>query len=751
MNFSSNQFLFIFVSVVFILSIGIFIRMDSIGLEGVSLDKKEFYKDTHGQQYMYDMDSYYNYRLSNNLLKNGALGDAVYQNIEWDLHSYYPPGVPLDYPPLIAYLTVFIYKLISIFHQTELINVCFFIPAFIAPLAGIFVLFFIYRMKNDTNGFLGGLAAGLLMVCAPFYFMRTVPGFFDTDMFNLLFPIIIVWFLFEAIRANEKEKQVIFTGLSSIFMLFFALAWNGWQFLYFMILIAALIFYISQNLKKQVSFSIKNKSHIPFIFLLLSLIIIVLVNGVENLIKIASGPIETLKLTSNYIWYPWPDPYNFISELQPPELLNVLWGLGPGLIVAGVMGIVILVYNYFKESSKKAPELKFLMILLIIWTIASILSLFKGIRFEIMLIAPLSIGAGIFIYMLGDYLDKVLYKTKERRLNYSNLIFIILLIGLLVVPSVLIVQENYKNLTPRANDNLWDSAVWIKENTTNNTVIISNWVHGHFFATVSDRPVDFDGRLGYIETLPVRSWQYQGSSINIKTPNVYREYWQDKVFSTSNITLSKGILRMLATSGDNAYLTLEEYTQNPAESVKILEDILGLDKDQAYSLLTKKYLIPSQTAHKLLDYTHPSQENPYIFVTYDSLIEKGYWIFYYSNWDFKKAKGIKTIYSPGYLIRKDSNLLVYDNDLLVNLSRENATWQDKKPAKLVIIQEDEKEKIIEPDSDFNIYILLNNDRSIVLDKKFENSVFVKLVLEQDINSEFKLLYKKGDVHLWKGS
>ena len=126
--------------------IGFFIRLDYIRLSGVPISDKEFYEDQNGLPYMYEFgDSYYHYRLTKNFLDHGYLGDTKINGREWDMHSYYPPGVPMDYPPLIVYIAAFVYKLINLFTSVPLITVCFWIPAFTGPLAGIVAYFFTRR------------------------------------------------------------------------------------------------------------------------------------------------------------------------------------------------------------------------------------------------------------------------------------------------------------------------------------------------------------------------------------------------------------------------------------------------------------------------------------------------------------------------------------------------------------------------------------------------------------------------------
>jgi dolichyl-diphosphooligosaccharide--protein glycosyltransferase len=157
---------------------------------------------------MYELDSYYNYRLTNNYLDHGYLGDVIIDGREWDMHSYAPSGVPLDYPPLLIYLTAFIYKLINLFASIPLLVVCFWLSAFIAPLAGVVAYLLTRRLTNEK----GAVVAGILTTLAPFYFIRTVPGWFDTDIFIILFPILVVWILWEA-SINKNPKKVYYYRL----------------------------------------------------------------------------------------------------------------------------------------------------------------------------------------------------------------------------------------------------------------------------------------------------------------------------------------------------------------------------------------------------------------------------------------------------------------------------------------------------------------------------------------------------------
>ena len=53
--------------------------------------------------------------------------------------------------------------------------------------------------------------------------------------------------------------------------------------------------------------------------------------------------------------------------------------------------------------------------------------------------------------------------------------------------------------------------------------------------------------LAYIETVPTRKYDNNPFGFNGKSPNTSREYWIYRALSTSNETLSVGILNMIAT------------------------------------------------------------------------------------------------------------------------------------------------------------------------------------------------------------
>ncbi|OPX60231.1 MAG: Oligosaccharyl transferase STT3 subunit [Methanobacterium sp. PtaB.Bin024] len=728
--------------VLLIFSVGVFLRLDTINIAGDFDFKNPYYQDENGLPYMTELDSYYNYRLTENLLDHGYMGDTIINGVQWDLHSYYPPGVPLDYPPLIAYLTAFIYKFVNIFADVPLLVVCFWLPAFVAPLAGIVTYLFVGRFTNKY----GAVSAGILTVTVPFYFARTVPGWFDTDMFNLIFPLLMVWFLFEAYDNISTQKGILFSFLSAISLFLFSLAWNGWQYLFYIIIIFWVIQILWNSIKGRM---VNNHLYSFLVFLVTTLALVAIFSGFANIIKLAYSPLQLINLSGG-TWVDWPNVYSSVSELGKPSLEELVSDLGV-IIFAGLFGILWICRIMLNDSLHKKflDRMNWLSFsFLVLWIIAGFATLTQGVRFIMILIPPLVISTGIMVGIIVEYLD--LLKDTKRTDIFKIIPFLIKIFAILVLlvsllPGI-INLENDNFLSPGTNDDVWAVSLWIKNNTANNTVIISTWSNGHVYTAIADRPVSEDGRMGYIETLPVRNYDDLYPFKN-KSPSTARDYWICKSFSTDNESLSVGILRMLSTTGDRGYITLNMYMKNTTKTVEIMNNILGLDRNTSREILINKYNLETKQADEVLKYTHPENPSPMVLITNDGMLGPGYWTLSFGEWDFQKKQSIDFTYSTGTINIVSENL-TSTNDVFMNLETGNITWKNEKPYCVGFVNNGtSKKRYIDDGSNFCIFII-NNKQVVVLDRKFENSIFSKLVIEKSNSTVFKPIYTNKSVVVW---
>lgn len=688
--------------VLLIFSVGLFLRLDADSLKEYPNVEKPYYQNDNGLPYMTELDSYYNYRLTKNLLENGYMGDAIINGVQWDLHSYYP-GVPLDYPPLIAYFTAFIYKFVNLFADVPLLVVCYWLSAFIAPLAGIVAYLFVGRFTNQY----GAAAAGVLTVTIPFYFARTVPGWFDTDMFNLIFPFLVVWFLFEAYDNIYKSNQngVLFSFLTGFSIFLFSLAWNGWQYLFYIIIIFWVIQIIWSSFKGR---NVRNHLYCFLVFLITTLSLVWLFTGFVNIIKLLYSPLQLINISGGP-WQDWPNVYVSVSELGKPSLQELFSALGVS-IFAGLLGILWIGRILINDSlhQKLLERMNWVSFsFLLLWAIVGFVTLTQGIRFIMLIIPPLVISTGVMVGISVEFLNLLKKSDKTRFFRKKSgfiTFFAIIILLVTVLPGIINLQRS-SVIAPGMDDDIWEASLWIKNNTSNNTVVVSGWGHGHVFTAFADRPVGQDGRMGYIETLSIRNYD-DLYPLKEKSPSTSRNYWISKAFSTDNESLSAGILQMISTTGDLGFIKLNMSIKNTTKTVEIMNNILGLNRSNAKELLIDENHLEENQVDEILNYTHPENPSPMVLVTsYD--ISSGYWNFKFGEWNFQERRSNNYTYSVGDVDKK-GDFLNSTNDVIVNLKTGNMTWENKTPCYVVFANNGAVERrYMGFDSDFCVFIMDN--------------------------------------------
>ncbi len=765
--------------VILLFSMMFFLRGQSVYLSGVPDQMKPIYQDESGLPYFSEMDSYYNYRLTKNFLDHGYLGDKIINGTDWDLHSYYPPGRAVDYPPLIVYFTAFFYKFINLFGAVSLTTVCFWMAAFVASLCVIPAYFFVRRITNDF----GGITAGILVGTAPTYFSHTFAGFFDTDMFNMLLPLLIVWFFVEAIYTKNIKMRTFFVLLSTIFMLLFSMAWVGWWYMFYLIILIVVVHILISKylLGIEIIKPIKEYSSKITWFLdqseLFSLVVFIIVSsffvgcylGFSKFVIVLFEPFGFTKLQALVQTTAYPNVYVSVSELQIPSLWDVISGVG-GIVafVFGIISILMLIWQFkekevkkdnsgenkvkrkgkrMKKSKRKEKIEKNIMekkkdyllytILLSIWLLVTAYAMTKGVRFVATFSLPIALGAGIFVGFGVKYLRR--YIKDPQYCSVAAL----LLIAFIVYPSVSGAYSISTSVVPGTDDFMWNSLEWIGENTPKETVVTSWWDFGHLFAVVANRPVTFDGG----------------------TQNTPRAYWVGKALLTNNESLSVGILRMLTTSGDEGYLTLDKYTKNTKKSVEILNNVLGVDKETALLVMTTKYNLSTTEAQNVLKYTHPDNPSPFVLITSGDMVGKAGWWSYFGSWDFKKNQGQHYIYSAGMatpqfinnttVIQAENGVIaqINETEILAGLLTEQGII---KPHKIIMIQDDRitKDQLVFDESPFTIFLIKEESTylTIVMNKELEDSMFTKMFFMNGTDLKmFSLIHREPNVLVWKVS
>ena len=300
--------------------------------------------------------------------------------------------------------------------------------------------------------------------------------------------------------------------------------------------------------------------------------------------------------------------------------------------------------------------------LFVVWVIVTAMAVSMGSRFTTTIVLPFAFLTGIFIGYATDYVkdklndDKPLaaviiiagalaaYPLTQINLVYGLLLLVVIVaLGLLSVyvlkskksassgkvpikkyiaiiaivlalvsPTVCGAYQTSNQVVPGTSDPMWNSMVWIDDNMDNSTVITSWWDFGYVFEIAADRQVTFDG----------------GSQSG------ERAFWLGQAMTTDNLELSAGIFRMLDTTGTKAGDLLTNYTGDNGTSSKILIDILPRTADDATKTLISTYHLNSDQAAKVVNYTHPENPRPVIFVASSDMLQKAGWWSYFGAWNF---------------------------------------------------------------------------------------------------------------------
>ncbi len=805
------------------------IRAETINLGAIpDPEMKALYQDDTGMPYFTEIDSYYNYRLTENYLETGHLGDTQVNGTDWDSLSTSPNGREANYQPVIIVLAAWVYNFVNMFGNVSLTQIAFWLGPFIGSLA-VLPAYFIVKRATGSNW--GAVVAAVIAAAAPAYFSHTYGGFFDTDMFNVLLPLMIVLFLTESIYAKKTVFKALYAALSAIFLAIFSLSWSGYAYMV-LLTFGTLILYFpasyimdkrdGKDLSNKKEWLLNNPATIPLVVFAIIAIVLLTITVGSTFVDTTLGILGmSTSLQSATAGSAYPNVYVSVGEMQIPQVIDIINNSGgPFTILFAFVGFVLLFAGLskkakseekeeeikvekeeepekklktrrYKPKTKKAEEIShahehrfipgkfewtqdekyrnlFLFVLLILWTLGIAVMLTQGTRFIEQFEVPIALLAGLSIGFFVNYID-----LKLEQKNYVALIAAVLVL-LAVISPLYADHLTSSQSVGSTNDDMYNTLTWIKANTPENSVLASWWDFGHLFTAVADRQVVFDG----------------GSQNNM------RAYWIGNSLATSNEDLSAGILRMLANSGEEASNVLDSYTGDTTKTVKILNEILPMDRTQASSTLTGTYGLDAQQANSVLDLTHPSETKPIYLILSSDMLSKAAWWSYFGSWDFENQtsyhysyyatqSAIEDMSGKQFVLGKDNGVVgisgtsnetngstmnfAYIDQSKLNKTIDMFTAEDKqrlanelsegtgnellKPHKLILVENNQlTERIVNNNSNMSIMAFRQQDNSyftVLFDSHLENSVFTKLYLESGYNAtRFTFAHSEPGISVW---
>ena len=585
-----------------------------------------------GVPYLTEMDSYYHLRMTKDILEYGHPGDSLKDGTAWDSYSYAPEGRRADdYRPLMAGIAICVYRVLSIFTSVSIEQVIYWLNMFLSALIVIPVFLFAYELSNIY----GAIAAAVISTLNYGYFIHTVPGFYDTDA-------VITWvscfFMFFACMMIKKAAAIDRRALilhSAGFVISAVALYHSWYVYYLFVFITAvaLFIYAAVSFKKGEAKSIAFPAAASIAFILFVFI------TEPGILGSITGTLKNIYSKGTDLF---PNIYSSISEMKKPVLLaggltglfqmKVLSGSEIGVINAAggiipCLASLVSLFFILKRIIKReiSPE----HILMLIWYAITLVLAFRGWRFIMLFAIPNAILAGAFAGRICALMDKG--KMMDRRL------YQLMLLLLMTFPTLYGSYRSFGDSLPTADPGTGKALAAIRDNTPDDTILISWWDYGYFFEDKAKRKTLFDG----------------GSQSNV------RGYLVAKALATKDELLSSNILRMLSASGDKCCtLMLKTFGEN-ADTLILLDELLSADRATAAEILSSKN-VDASSVKELLSLLFPADtpDMKFIITPHMSLV---------STWfaQFGMQTGKTTLdpalYAAGFSRIKTESLTEGDN------------------------------------------------------------------------------------------
>jgi len=130
------------------------------------------------------------------------------------------------------------------------------------------------------------------------------------------------------------------------------------------------------------------------------------------------------------------------------------------------------------------------------------------------------------------------------------------------------------------------------------------------------------------------------------------------------------------------------------------------------------------------------------------MIGTGRWDLYFGEWDLNKEINNNYTYSVG-VFNLNGEIINSTNNVTINFENGKITWKNNKPYCFISIKNGKIDKsYVNSISNFCVISLDDIGKTVVIDRKFENSVFTKLVLEKINTNCFESLYRNKKVVVW---
>lgn len=731
-------------------------------------EKKAFYKNNNGYTYILGIDSYYWLRLIDNLINKGHIGDSIVDGQDYDELVDMPIEKSLSRSPHLI-LGKLIYKFFSYFKLYVDYEIgLYLIPLLFSVLLVVFT-FFVAQMLCRSN--IAAFFASLAVNFCPLLLRRTMGEWLDTDIYNVFFPLIIFGSFLYVFKSSNNKKRAIGIIIFALSCSIYASIWQGWWHIFDLLVLCGLVFIFNEYTSEGKDRILFNKNILSlFLLFFLGIIFVGLFNGKESFFSFISEPYKLLFVLKDVPQDNWPNVFLTVAELNKVSPYVIVIELG-GLFVFFVT-IIGSIYLVLVKKIIRDKELGIGFFCLFIWLSVLYYTSLNAVRLALLLVVPLGI-------MFGIVIDRIIrgvftYSLKFPRKKHLSILALLIAGIYLIVSSYFAKAMEIASVKfPMMNDVWYKSLVFIKEDSDEDAIINSWWDFGHWFKAIAKRKVLFDG----------------------KTQNSPIAFWIAKVLNTDDEREAVGILRMLDISKNKAFDLLDSYGLTHSKVINILLETVKLPETEARDYL-KEFLSQEEIEVLIPLLFKSDMPRAYFIASYD-MVSKMRSISHIGSWDFEKGdmwinlskkrpeefinylqdefgyseeeaisqyrelKLLNDREAPQWIskidaidvesladkFKKEEDLLIFDNGLVVDLLKHNAYIIKRQgveigiPYSVVYVEEGVLKEEFSEDSNLDYSVLIfkkdeDSYGSIFLDKDLTKSMFARMYFLEGSGLEF---------------
>lgn len=198
-----------------------------------------------GQIHLNEYDPYYQYSITNYMVKNGLF--SPYTGDGWvNSQHWYPKGLDMSQSlPAMPMTAAALYQVVSFLGvNVDLMTFC----ALLVPVLGALACLILYFIGKDMGGRAVGLFAALSLALAPSFLQRSSLGFMDTEIPGILGLLLFVLMFLRSMDPKRSLREGLIYSIGAALALAYFIA--GWGAAYYILGLAALFVFVLVVLKR---------------------------------------------------------------------------------------------------------------------------------------------------------------------------------------------------------------------------------------------------------------------------------------------------------------------------------------------------------------------------------------------------------------------------------------------------------------------------------------------------------------------